>query len=127
MNTNEIIKLFTNGSIVFEDIESKRLECDYGIQLVQKSKSRFDTRHNQSDKDWMVNQELGWGGSMSDEYPYRWDINSDASMVCYRNNFVEYIFFDLFKITLDEKFKIEKEIVIKEAEKVITNNIKKSL
>ena len=55
MNTNEIIKLFTNGAIVFEDITSKRLECAYGIQLVQKSKSRFDTRHNNSNLEWMVN------------------------------------------------------------------------
>ena len=127
MNTNEIIKLFTNGAIVFEDIESKRLECDYGIQLVQKGKSRFDTRHNQSDKDWMVHQELGWGGSLSDDFPNRWDITSDASIVCYRNNFVEYTFFELVKISLDEKFKIEKEIVIKEAEKVITSNIVETL
>lgn len=36
---------------------------------------------------------------------------------------MEYTFFELVKISLDEKFKIEKEIVIKEAEKVITSNI----
>ncbi len=112
MDTNEIIKLFTNGAIVFEDIESKRLECDYGIQLVQKGKSRFDTRHNQSDKDWMVNQELGWGGSLSDEYPYRWDITSDASVVCYRSNFVEYTFFDLIVLSKEEQ-----DTIIKEEEK----------
>jgi len=112
MDTNEIIKLFTNGAIVFEDIESKRLECDYGIQLVQKGKSRFDTRHNQSDKDWMVNQELGWGGSLSDEYPYRWDITSDASVVCYRSNFVEYTFFDLLVLSKEEQ-----DTIIKEKEK----------
>ena len=35
MDTNKIIKLFTNGHIVFEDIITKRLECTYGIQLVQ--------------------------------------------------------------------------------------------
>jgi hypothetical protein len=112
MDTNEIIKLFTNGAIVFEDIESKRLECDYGIQLVQKGKSRFDTRHNQSDKDWMVHQELGWGGSLSDEYPYRWDITSDASVVCYRINFVEYTFFDLIVLSKEEQ-----DTIIKEKEK----------
>ena len=112
MNTNEIIKLFTNGAIVFEDITSKRLECAYGIQLVQKSKSRFDTRHNNSNLEWMVNKELGWGGSMKDDYPYRWDITSDASVVCYRSNFVEYTFFDL--IVLSKK---EQDDVIKEKEK----------
>jgi hypothetical protein len=116
MDINEIIKLFTNGAIVFEDIESKRLVCDYGIQLVQKSKSRFDTRHKQSDKDWIVNKELGWGGSLIDEYPYRWDITSDASVVCYRSNFVEYTFFDLIVLNkkeqntiIQEKQKAEKE------------------
>jgi len=109
MDTNEIIKLFTNGAIVFEDIESKRLDCDYGIQLVQKGKSRFDTRHNQSDKDWMVNQELGWGGSMKDDYPYRWDITSDASVVCYRSNFVEYTFFDLIVLSKEEQDTIIEE------------------
>ncbi len=116
MNKNEIIKLFTGGLFVFEDIERKRLECDYGIQLVKKAKSRFDTRCNQSDKDWIVNQELGWGGSLSDEYPFRWDITSDATVVCYRSNFVEYIFFDLIVLTkieqgriIEEKMKAEKE------------------
>ena len=109
MDTNEIIKLFTNGALIVEDIESKRLECDYGIQLVQKGKSRFDTRHNQSDKDWMVHQELGWGGSMSDEYPYRWDITSDASVVCYRSNFVEYTFFDLIVLSKEEQDTIIEE------------------
>ena len=109
MDTNEIIKLFTNGAIVFEDITSKRLECTYGIQLVQKSKSRFDTRHNNSNLEWMVNKELGWGGSMKDDYPYRWDITSDASVVCYRSNFVEYIFFDLIVLSKEEQGNIIKE------------------
>ena len=95
MDKQEIIKLFTNGDILFEDISSKKLECNYGIQLVQKNKSRFDTRYNNSNLEWVVNKELGWGGSMSDDYPYRWDITSDASFVCYRSNFVEFIFFEL--------------------------------
>jgi hypothetical protein len=112
MGTNEIIKLFTNGHIVFEDIISKRLECAYGIQLVQKGKSRFDTRHNNSNLEWMVNKELGWGGSMKDDYPYRWDITSDASVVCYRSNFVEYTFFDLIVLSKEEQ-----DDVIKEKEK----------
>ena len=112
MDTNEIIKLFTNGAIVFEDITSKRLECAYGIQLVQKGKSRFDTRHNNSNLEWMVNKELGWGGSMKDDYPFRWDITSDASVVCYRSNFVEYIFFDLIVLS-----KVEQDDISKEKEK----------
>jgi hypothetical protein len=57
----------------------------------------------------MVNQELGWGGSLSDEYPYRWDINSDASVVCYRSNFVEYTFFDLIVLSKKEQDNIIKE------------------
>lgn len=109
MGTNEIIKLFTNGDIVFEDIISKTLECTYGIQLVQKGKSRFDTRHNNSNLEWMVNIELGWGGSMKDDYPYRWDITSDGSIVCYRSNFVEYIFFDLIVLSKEEQGNINKE------------------
>ena len=112
MDTNEIIKLFTNGDIVFQDIISKRLECAYGIQLIQKGKSRFDTRHNNSNLEWMVNKELGWGGSMKDDYPYRWDITSDASVVCYRSNFVEYTFFDLIVLS-----KIEQDDIIKEKAK----------
>lgn len=109
MDTNEIIRLFTNGPIDFEDIESKKLECTYGIQLVQKSTSRSDTRHNQSDKDWIVNQVLGWGGSLKDEYPYRWDITSDASVVCHRSNFVEFLFFDLIVLSKEEQDTIFKE------------------
>ena len=117
MDTKQIIQLFTKGSLVFDDILSKKLECTYGIQLVQKGKSRFDTRYIQSDKDWMVNKELGWGGSMSDDYPFRWDITSDASVVCYRSNFVEYIFFDLVVLSKEEQDIIikEKEIADKEA------------
>jgi hypothetical protein len=112
MGTNEIIKLFTNGDIVFKDIMTKRIECAYGIQLVQKGKSRFDTRHNNANLSWMVNKELGWGGSLSDEYPYRWDITSDASIVCYRSNFVEYTFFDLIVLSKEEQ-----DIIIKEKQK----------
>lgn len=112
METNEIIKLFTNGDIVFEDIMTKRIECAYGIQLVQKGKSRFDTRHNNANLSWMVNKELGWGGSLSDEYKYRWDITSDASIVCYRSNFVEYTFFDLIMLSKEEQ-----DIIIKEKQK----------
>ena len=112
MDTNEIIKLFTNGDIVFEDIMTKRIECAYGIQLVQKGKSRFDTRHNNANLSWMVNKELGWGGSLNDEYPYRWDITSDASIVCYRSNFVEYTFFDLIVLSKEEQ-----DIIIKEKQK----------
>lgn len=112
MGTNEIIKLFTNSDIVFKDIMTKRIECAYGIQLVQKGKSRFDTRHNNANLSWMVNKELGWGGSLSDEYPYRWDITSDASIVCYRSNFVEYTFFDLIVLSKEEQ-----DIIIKEKQK----------
>jgi hypothetical protein len=120
METNEIIKLFTNGTIVFEDIESKKLECNYGIQLVQKGKSRFDTRHS-SKLNWIVNQVLGWGGSLKDEYPHRWDITSDASVVCYRSNFVEFIFFDLIVITNEEK-----NIIIKEKEKADLESVERA-
>lgn len=117
MDTKQIIQLFTKGSIVFDDILSKKLECTFGIQLVQKGKSRFDTRYNHSDKDWMVNKVLGWGGSMSDDYPFRWDITSDANVVCYRSNFVEFIFFDLVVLSKEEQDIIikEKEIADKEA------------
>jgi hypothetical protein len=118
MDKNEIIKLFTNGTIVFEDIVIKRLECDYSIQLVQKSKSRFDTRHNQSNLGWVVNKELGWGGSMKDEYPYRWDITTDANIVCYRSNFVEYTFFDLIVLSKEERDDIIKKKEKAEIEKL---------
>ncbi len=109
MDTNKIIELFTNGAIVFEDIISMRLECTYGIQLVQKGKSRFDTRHNNSNLEWVVNKELGWGGSMKEDYPYRWDITSDANVICYRSNFVEYTFYDLVVLSKEEQSNIIKE------------------
>ena len=118
MDTKQIIKLFTNGAIVFEDIISKKLECTFGIQLIQKGKSRFDTRHHFSNLHWIVYQELGWGGSISDDYPFRWDITSDASVVCYRSNFVEYIFFDLVVISKEEQDTIIKEKEIADIEAV---------
>jgi hypothetical protein len=111
MNTNEIIELFANGQIVFEDIISKKLECTYGIQLVQKGTSRLDTRHYNSNLAWVVKKELGWGGSLKDEYPYRWDITTDARVVCYRSNFVEYTFYDLIVLSKEEQ-----EAIIKEKE-----------
>jgi len=127
MNNNQIVKLFLNGEVKYTDIEKQILEINFGFKLVQFSKSRFDTRLSQTNKNWVLNKELGWGGSLSDDFPNRWDITSDASTVCYRNNFVEYTFFELVKISLDEKFGIEKEIVIKEAEKVITNKTVETL
>jgi len=123
MNNDQIVKLFLNGEVKYADIEKQTLEINFGFKLVQFSKSRFDTRLSQTNKDWVLNKELGWGGSLSDDFSNRWDITSDASTVCYRNNFVEYTFFELVKISLDEKFEIEKEKVIKESEKVITNKI----
>jgi hypothetical protein len=123
MNNDQIVKLFLNGEVKYTDIEKQSLEINFGFKLVQFSKSRFDTRLSQTKKNWVLSKELGWGGSLSDDFPNRWDITSDASIVCYRNNFVEFTFFELVKISLDEKFKIEKEIVIKEAEKVIKSNI----
>ena len=103
MNNDQIVKLFLNGEVKYTDIEKQTLEINFGFKLVQFSKSRFDTRQSQTNKDWVLSKELGWGGSLSDDFPNRWDITSDASTVCYRNNFVEYTFFELVKISLDEK------------------------
>ena len=117
MNTNELIELFTHGEISVNDITTKRLECEYGFKLVQRGKSRFDERNRQSNKDWLVNNELGWGGNLKDEFPNRWDITEDASVVCYRNNFVEYTFFDVVILGKPEQesFIKEKAIADKEA------------
>lgn len=109
MDANEIIKLFINEQIIFEDILTKKFECQYGIQLVEKSKSRFDTRHKHSNSEWFLNKELGWGGSLKYDFPNRWDITIDASIVCYRSNFVEYIFFDIIVLSKEEQNNIIKE------------------
>jgi len=127
MKQSQIIKLFTKGEVNYEDLENQILEVSFGFKLVQVDKTRFDTRHRQTSKDWILNKELGWGGSLSDDFPNRWDITSDASIVCYRNNFVEYTFFELVKISLDEKFEIEKQIKIQEEEKNIASNIVETL
>ena len=99
MKQSQIIKLFTKGEVNYEDLENQILEVSFGFKLVQVDKTRFDTRHRQTSKDWILNKELGWGGSLCDDFPNRWDITSDASVVCYRNNFVEYTFFELVKIS----------------------------
>jgi hypothetical protein len=127
MNNDQIVKLFLNGEVKYTDIEKQILESNFGFKLIQFSKSRFDTRLSQTNKNWVLNKELGWGGSLSDDFPNRWDITSDASTVCYRNNFVEYTFFELVKISLDEQFEIEKQITINAAVKAITNNIVETL
>lgn len=62
MEANQIINMFTNGAIVFEDIENKMLECTYGIQLVPIGNSKFDSRHNNMNLHWVVNTPLRWGG-----------------------------------------------------------------
>ena len=81
MNNDQIVKLFLNGEVKYTDIEKQTLEINFGFKLVQFSKSRFDTRLSQTKKDWVLNKELGWGGSLSDDFPKRWDITSDASIV----------------------------------------------
>ncbi len=125
MDTKEIIKLFTNGSIVIEDIESQKIESTYGIKLLLKEKSRFDNRSRQ--KEWVINVELGWGGSLSSEFPNRWDVTSDVTMACFRGNFVEYQLYEIVQISLDEQFEIQKQLLLKDAEKVISNNIVNTL
>jgi hypothetical protein len=93
MDTKEIIKLFTIGPIFIEDIESHKIESTYGIKLLLKEKSRFDNRSRQ--KEWVINGELGWGGSLSSEFPNRWDVTTDGTMACYRSNFVEHQLYEI--------------------------------
>jgi hypothetical protein len=123
MKQSQIIKLFTKGEVNYEDIENQILEVSFGFKLVQVAKTRFDTRLSQTSKEWMVNKELGWGGSLSNDFPNRWDITSDATMVCYRSNFVEYVFFELIQISLDDQIEIEKKLLIEKAEKLIRNKV----
>jgi hypothetical protein len=127
MKQSQIIKLFTKGEVNYADIENQILEVSFGFKLVQVAKTRFDTRLSQTSKEWMVNKELGWGGSLSNDFPYRWDITSDATMVCYRQNFVEYIFFELVQISLDDRIEIEKKLLIENAEELIRNKVVSTL
>jgi hypothetical protein len=69
----------------------------------------FHLIFNNSNLNWIVNTELGWAGSLDNEYPHRWDITSDASFVCYRSNFVEYTYFDLIVLSKEEQGAIIKE------------------
>ena len=69
MKQSQIIKLFTKGEVNYEDIENQILEVSFGFKLVQVAKTRFDTRLSQTSKEWMVNKELGWGGSLSNDFP----------------------------------------------------------
>ena len=127
MQTKEIIDLFINGEIAYEDIASQSLECKYGIKLIQKESSRSNIRVNQTNKEWLINKELGWGGSLSNEFPIRWDVTTDGTMACYRSNFVEHILYDIVLITLEERFDVQKELAIKEAEAIITANVVQTL
>ena len=127
MKQSQIIKLFTKGEVNYADIENQILEVSFGFKLVQVAKTRFDSRLSQTSKEWMVNKELGWGGSLSNDFPNRWDITSDATMVCYRHNFVEYIFFELIHISLDNQLEIEKKLLIENAEKLIRNKVVSTL
>ena len=115
-------KIFIDSSITKENLQDQYLEIQYGIRLIEKERSRFDRRGNNSlnTRTWLLeNEELGWG--VHNTYSticnkHRWDITTDGSLACFRMTFVDYVFYDIEHLTKEEQDQIIKQRELAEIE-----------
>jgi hypothetical protein len=102
-----IIQYFLTQEITPATIQSQQLVSDLGIRLIECHKSRFDERNAIAQKksvSWTLDQEeLAWGSYLTlNGLVRRWDITTDASMVCFRKSFVEYVFYTVSLLSQQE-------------------------
>ncbi len=106
LSENEIKKLFLETEITMTEIESKKLETEYRIRLIELNRARFDRRNQEvlKNKKWeLEGEELCWRPFLSCiNMTHRWDITTDATFLCYRKEFVEYIYFKIELLSLNK-------------------------
>ena len=108
----ELVKqVFIDNAVTPEELGT--IEIKHGLRLQRLASSRFDRRYEyaKSDNPWLLNEPLGWGSSSFTEaqYPHRWDMLIDGSMLCFQHQFVEIIFYTVTQIGSTERAALQKQ------------------
>lgn len=122
----ELVKqLFIDGPSTPNDLPM--IEIKYGLQLKRIGLTRFDLRHNyaKDGKRWLLNEAFGWnGGLLSEEdYPHQWDMLTDGSVLCYKQNFAELVFYSVAQMESIEHEKLQEEAAKKLVEAQLRTDI----
>jgi len=118
-----IVDLFQKNSFTLDDVKDGLFARTYGFDLIEIKRNRFDCRHSMTKAPWVFNGELGWGGSLEEQYPNRWDITYDASLLCYRYTFVDYIFYEVKAIDVLEQQRLNDYKLLEDQEKAIRQKV----
>lgn len=118
-----IVDLFQKNSFTLDDVKDGIFPRTYGFDLIEIKRNRFDCRYSITKTPWVFNGELGWGGSLEEHYPNRWDITYDASTLCYRYTFVDYIFYEVKAIDVLEQQRLIDLKLLEDQEKAIRQKI----
>lgn len=118
-----IVDLFQKNSFTLDDVKDGIFPRTYGFDLNEIKRNRFDCRYSITNKPWVINGELGWGGSLEEHYPNRWDITDDASLLCYRYTFVDYIFYEVKAIDVLEQQRLKDLKLLENQEKAIRQKV----
>jgi hypothetical protein len=108
----ELVKqVFIDNAVTPEELST--IEINYGLRLQRLASSRFDRRceYAKAGNPWLLNEPLGWGSSSFTEaqYPHRWDMLIDGSMLCFQHQFVEIIFYAVTQIDSSERISLQKQ------------------
>jgi hypothetical protein len=122
--TNDFIfDLFQNNTFTLDDVKDGLFARIYGFDLIEIKRNRFDCRHSITKAPWVFNGELGWGGSLGEQFPNRWDITYDASLLCYRYTFVDYIFYEVKIIDTQEQQRLIDLKLLEDQEKAVRQKV----
>jgi len=108
----ELVKqVFIDSEATLEELNE--IEIKHGLRLQRLASSRFDRRceYAKAGIPWLLNEPLGWGSSSFSEvqYPHRWDMLIDGSMLCFQHQFIEIIFYTVTQIDSSERVALQKQ------------------
>jgi hypothetical protein len=108
----ELVKqVFIDNAVTPEELGE--IEINHGLRLQRLASSRFDRRceYAKDGNPWLLNEALGWGSSSFTEaqYPHRWDMLKDGSMLCFQQQFVEIVFYTVTQIESSEMAALQKQ------------------
>jgi hypothetical protein len=118
-----IVDLFQKNSFTLDDVNDGLFARTYGFDLIEVKRNRFDCRHSITKAPWVFNGELGWGGSLGEQFPNRWDITYDASLLCHRYTFVDYIFYEVKIIDAEEQQRLIDVKLLEDQEKALRQKV----
>ncbi len=108
----ELVKqVFIDNAVTPEELGE--FEINHGLRLQRLASSRFDRRceYAKAANPWLLNEPLGWGSSSFTvaQYPHRWDMPVDGSMLCFQLQFVEIVFYTVTQIASSEMAALQKQ------------------